>query len=60
MQEQLKKNKERGLKMNVSYKVNTSAKIQHCHTLRDLLSFVQFENRENYPWRSVTFSKIAG
>ena len=25
--------------------------------LRDLLSFVQFKNREKHPWRSDTFSK---
>ena len=28
--------------------------------LRDLVSFVQFKKREKHPWRSVTFSKVAG
>ena len=31
-----------------------------CDTLGDLTSFVQFKKRENYPWRSVTFSKVGG
>ena len=31
-----------------------------CHALRDLVPFVQFEKREKHPWRSVTFSKVAG
>ena len=30
------------------------------HALRDLVSFVQFKNCESTPWRSFTFSKIAG
>ena len=28
--------------------------------LRDLEPFVQFRKRQNHPWRSVTFSKVAG
>ena len=28
--------------------------------LRDLVSFVQFKARDKHPWRSVTFSKVAG
>ena len=28
--------------------------------LRDLVPFVQFKKREKNPWRSVTFSKVAG
>ena len=28
--------------------------------LHDLVPFVQFKKREKYPWRSVTFSKVAG
>ena len=28
--------------------------------LRDLVPFVQFKKREKHPWRSVTFSKVAG
>ena len=31
-----------------------------CDALRDLVSFVQFKKREKHPWRSVTFSKVAG
>ena len=29
-------------------------------TLSDMVSFVQFKKRERFPWRSVTFSKVAG
>ena len=29
-------------------------------TLRDVVPFVQFQKREKHPWRSVTFSKVAG
>ena len=28
--------------------------------LRDLVLFVQFKKREKHPWRSVSFSKVAG
>ena len=28
--------------------------------LHDLVPFVQFKKREEHPWRSVTFSKVAG
>ena len=28
--------------------------------LRDLMPFVQFKKRKKHPWRSVTFSKVAG
>ena len=31
-----------------------------CDALHDLVPFVQFRKRENHPWRSVTFSKVAG
>ena len=31
-----------------------------CDALRDLLLFVQFKKCEKHPWRSVTFSKVAG
>ena len=30
-----------------------------CDALRDLVPFVQFK-REKHPWRSVTFSNVAG
>ena len=35
-------------------------KISLCDALRDLVSFAQFKQREKHPWRSVTFSKVAG
>ena len=28
--------------------------------LRDLVPFVQIKKRKKHPWRSVTFSKVAG
>ena len=31
-----------------------------CDALRDLVQFVQFKKRKKHPWRSVTFSKVAG
>ena len=31
-----------------------------CDVLRDLVPFVQFRKREKRPWKSVTFSKVAG
>ena len=31
-----------------------------CDALRDLVPFVQFKKREEHPWRSVNFSKVAG
>ena len=31
-----------------------------CDVLRDLVPTVQFKEREKHPWRSVTFSKVAG
>ena len=31
-----------------------------CDVLCDLVPFVQFKKREKDPWRSVTFSKVAG
>ena len=31
-----------------------------CGALRDLIPFLQFKKREKHPWRSVTFSKVAG
>ena len=31
-----------------------------CDALPDLVAFVQFKKREKQPWRSVTFSKVAG
>ena len=34
--------------------------IQIWGALHDLVPFVQFKKREKHPWRSVTFSKVAG
>ena len=31
-----------------------------CDVLRDLVPFAQFKKRGKHPWRSVTFSKVAG
>ena len=31
-----------------------------CDVLRDLAPFAQLKKREKHPWRSVTFSKVAG
>ena len=32
----------------------------YCGAVRDLIQFAQFKKREKHPWRSVTFSKVAG
>ena len=31
-----------------------------CDALHDLVPLVHSKKRENYPWRSVTFNKVAG
>ena len=31
-----------------------------CNALRNLVPFVQFKKPEKHPYRSVTFSKVAG
>ena len=31
-----------------------------CDAFRDLVAFAQFKKCEKHPWRSVTFSKVAG
>ena len=31
-----------------------------CGALHDMVPFEQFKNRGKHPWRSVTFSKVAG
>ena len=38
----------------------TSYAKKNCDVLRDLVPFVQFKKREKHPWRSVTFSEVAG
>ena len=40
--------------------MNTFKVLSVCDGLRDLVTFVQFKNREKHPWSSVTFSKVAG
>ena len=37
-----------------------SYKLDKYDILSDLVPFVQFKKREKHPWRSVTFSKVAG
>ena len=34
--------------------------INRCDVLRDLAPPVHFIKREKHPWKSVTFSKVAG
>ena len=31
-----------------------------CDVLHDLVPFAQLKKREKHPWRSITFSKVAG
>ena len=31
-----------------------------CDVLRDIVNFVQLKKCEKHPWRSITFSKVAG
>ena len=40
--------------------MNTFKVLSVCDGLRNLVTFVQFKNREKHPWSSVTFSKVAG
>ena len=35
-------------------------KLTSCDVLRDLVPFAQSKKREKHPWRSVTYSKVAG
>ena len=44
---------------SVQRKIN-DAKTTRCDALPNLVPFVQFKKREKHPWRSVTFSKVAG
>ena len=47
--------------VNIEEKSKKDSRKNHvCDALRDLVSFVQFEEREKNSWRSVTFSKVAG
>ena len=42
------------------YKKCLSMTMLICDALHDLVPFVQFKKREEHPWRSVNFSKVAG
>ena len=44
--------------LRYSYRIRY-IRIQICDALRDLVPFVQFKQREQHPWRSVTFSKVS-
>ena len=45
----------------MSYLIKTTGlQMFKCDALRDLVPFVKFKKREKRPWRSVTFSKVAG
>ena len=35
-------------------------RIDKISVLRNLVTFVQFKKREKHPWRSATFSRVAG
>ena len=35
-------------------------RLSQCDALLDLVPFVRFKKHEKHPWRSVTFSKVAG
>ena len=41
-------------------KQDPEIEIQMCGALRVLVPCAQFKKREKHPWRSVTFSKVAG
>ena len=43
----------------IHFSFNFSYSQQNRNALHDLVPFVQFKKRE-HPWRSVTFSKVAG
>ena len=49
----------RGHEMGTSTR-NGLIKQYICDALRNLVLFVQFKIREKHPWRSVTFSTVAG
>ena len=43
------------------YKAEFAKKVSLiCGALRDLVPCTRFKKREKHPWRSVTFSKVAG
>ena len=46
--------------VNFGAKVTKSMYLLICGALHDLVPPVQFKKREKHPWRSVTFSKVAG
>ena len=46
--------------MRVSLHLFINAVYFNCDALRDFVLFVQFKKHAKHPWRSVTFSKVAG
>ena len=42
------------------FECNSLGRMDDCGALHDLVPFVQFKKREKHPWRSVTFTKVAG
>ena len=38
---------------------NLTDRADNCGTLRDFVPFALFKKRENHPWRSVNFNKVA-
>ena len=49
-----------GLRLTIKFAQKKEHEIFIYDALRDLESFAQLTKREKYPWRSVTFSKVAG
>ena len=47
-------------RIQMHFECNSLGRMDDCGALRDLMPFVQFKKREKHPWRSVTFSKVAG
>ena len=43
-----------------SFQIHIDLHFVICDALRDLVPFVQFENREKHHWSSVDLSKVAG
>ena len=44
----------------VARPIKTNTLRNKCDALRNFARFVKFKNCEKQPWRSVTFSKVAG
>ena len=54
------KNTHGGVLLLVKLQAQKLCVIHICDALRNLVLFVQFKKREKNPWRSATFSKVAG